>query len=31
MEYPSNFKHFQEKDDRDSQVISAITDCQTLG
>ena len=31
MEFISNFKTFGIKDDRDSQCISEITDCQRLG
>ena len=31
MEYPSNFKHFQKKEDCHSQCISEIKDCLRLG
>ena len=31
MESSSNFKHFRKKDDRDSECISEITDCQNFG
>ena len=31
LESPSNFKHFEEKDDRQSNVISEIIDCERIG
>ena len=31
LEFTSNFKHFQKKDDRHSYFISEITDCERLG
>ena len=31
LESPSNFKHFEQNDDRQSNVISEIIDCERLG
>ena len=31
LESPSNFKHFEQKDDRHSYFISEITECERLG
>ena len=31
LESPSNFKHFEKKDDRYRYFLSEITDCQRLG
>ena len=31
LEFTSNFKHFEKKDDRDSYFISEVTDCERLG
>ena len=31
MDSTSNFEHFERKDDRHSQSISEITDCEILG